>query len=111
MTKNKYWLADLEGTKVAVPDAASRDYLIGLGWDETSEATGDEFVWVRHPDVADGARIPAASLEIWEVRGWEPGFRPVDRLDDALVAEEPATAASKPNSKPKSAAGGDTREN
>jgi hypothetical protein len=110
MTKQTYWLSDDEGTQLAVEGADRRDEMVQAGWTETTEATGDEFVWVRHPDVAGDARIPAASLEVWQVRGWEIGIAPAGPALEEEPPAVPTPAATKPDSKPKPAAGGDTKE-
>ncbi len=108
MTKQTYWLSDAEGTKTAVEGVDRRDELVQAGWSETDEATGDEFVWVRHPGITGGARIPAASLEAWQIRGWEIGSTAAPALEEELAVVPPAE--TKPDSKPKPAAGGDTKE-
>lgn len=109
MNKQTYWLADSAGTKLAVEGAQVRDYLAARGWTETSEATGDEFIWVRHPDIAGASRIPVASLEGWQAKGWEMGAAGVPVFEDE--PEPPAPTETKPDSKPKPAAGGNPKEN
>src|SRR5690349_3080208 len=108
MTKQTYWLADESGTKVSVEGAATRDDLLARGWAETTEATGDEFVWVHHPDVQDPARVPAAALEAYEVRGWIVGHDPVPAED---VPPLPTDAALETKPVKTTAAGGSTKEN
>lgn len=102
------WLVDETGTKALVEGADERDRLLPLGWSETTEPAGDEFVWCRHDGITDPARFPAASLEAWRARGWEPsgppGSVPAQPLTIAQAEPEPApepakTAASKKETK------------
>ncbi|MCP2339163.1 hypothetical protein [Actinomadura rupiterrae] len=37
-------------------------------------------VWMRHPDLADAAEVPASAVPIWGAAGWVP----VDALADAV---------------------------
>jgi hypothetical protein len=94
-TLQTYWLVDETGTKALVEGAAERDRFLPLGWAETAEPTGSEFVWARHEGVADPARFPAETLEAWAVKGWLPGPPPApfDVFADVPVAVEPQPAA------------------
>lgn len=109
----KYWLVDETGAKALVEGATERDRLVPLGWAETSEPTGSEFVWARCPGVADPARFPAETLLAWATKGWEPGAppSPFDVLaDDVSPAVEPQPARQVTD-KQKPAAGGTEKGN
>lgn len=114
--KQTYWLVNAEGNKALASGAAERDRLVPLGWAETEEPTGDEFVWARHEGIADPARFPAASFaEVWQPRGWEPSTPPEPVTGFNTEAPAPAVKSADPaaDQTPKSptpAASGNTKE-
>ncbi|HEX5543681.1 MAG TPA: hypothetical protein VFX60_19360 [Micromonospora sp.] len=97
--KPTYWLADESGTVAAVEGADRRDDMLRHGWTVVDEPTGDTFVWVHHPDVANPARVPAAGLDAFTARGWRVG-----RPAEAAATDIP------PEPKPKAAAGTNSKE-
>lgn len=106
----KYWLVDETGAKALVEGAEQRDRFLPLGWTETDEPTGTEFVWARCPGVADPARFPAETLEAWATRGWAPGAPP-SPFDVLSPAAEPQPARQVTDKQQKPAAGGTEKGN
>lgn len=76
MTEKKtYWLVDAENNYAAAAGVEIRDALLPLGWREADRGpSGAEFVWCRHPEIAEPAKLPAETLPVWEIRGWEPSY-------------------------------------
>lgn len=100
--KKDFWLVDETGNKALVQGADDRDRLLPLGWSEATEPTGDEQVWMSHPEVENPARFPAGALAQWQVLGWQPGLPPGDRpAEQVVTAVQPLTTNE-------AAAGGDT---
>lgn len=94
MTKKTYWLVDAENNYAAAEGADIRDALLPLGWAEAGrEPRNAEFVWCRHPEVADPARFPAESLPVWQVRGWEPSYPATAGGVPILVGQDPEVVA------------------
>jgi hypothetical protein len=92
----KYWLVDQTGTKALVEGDVARDQLLPQGWSVASEPVGEEFVWMRHPEVAGPARFGAGALQVWRVKGWEPAGPPeliIHAAEQSPTAETTETAA------------------
>lgn len=91
--KQKYWLANADGDKALVEGREQRDRFVPLGWSETTEPAGDEWVIARMDGIENPARFPAAAFRlVWEPRGWvaAPPAEPVSPFNGGHV---PAPAA------------------
>lgn len=93
-----HWIVDPNsGAKALVDTAAERDCWTEVyGWSTTTEPSGDERVWVHHPDTGGRAVLPAAAIGgYWSALGWAPSAppEPVDTTKDpALVDQTPQPA-------------------
>lgn len=69
--KQTYWVT-ADGVEFAlITGADRRDQWAGLGWTETGEPTGDQFVWARCEGIEQPARFPVRALaEVWSLKGW-----------------------------------------
>lgn len=96
--KQGYWLVNEAGVKAFVVGAAERDRWVPLGWTQSSEPTGNEFLYARMDGIADPAKFPAASfLESWGQRGWMPCAPPDPESPFVLDAPPvPVSAAEQP---------------
>lgn len=95
--KQTYWLVDETGKKALVEGAVERDRFKPLGWADTTEPAGDEFVYHWLDGVTVPALFPAGSLEVWQAKGWKPGPppEPVSPFNgDQAVAVAPQSAPS-----------------
>lgn len=92
----KYWIADSEGVKALVEDAEAHNlWTAGRGWTDTTEPTGQEWVWLRHDEHGGRAKFSAEAAPLWEGRGWLPS--------DPPEPENPAIAHWKTESAPAAA--------
>lgn len=107
MAKTTYWMRDQLGRRAIVTSADERDTWIPRGWVVADEPVDGEFVFMRHPDIADTALIPWAAREYWQGRGFEPSAPPEPQdptRDSVLVdATEPEPAAPAVKSTPAAA--------
>jgi hypothetical protein len=69
--------------------------------DETTSPFDDvpdtPMVWMAHPDVANPAQFPRASVPLWRAKGWRPAEAPPPEPDPSLTvqpAPEPAAATT-----------------
>jgi hypothetical protein len=110
--KQTYWLSGPDGKKALVTGSAERDRLAPLGWSDTSEATGDEFLYGWRYGIEQPGVFPAAAFrDIWEPRGWVTG--PPPGSPSPFGADPaPTPVAPVPTAKPtkSTAAGGSTEE-
>lgn len=73
----KYWIADAEGVKAIVTGAEAHNlWTAGRGWTDTTEPTGQEWVWLQHDEHRGRAKFSAESAPLWEGRGWFPSDPP-----------------------------------
>lgn len=87
MTEKKYWIADTEGVKAVVANAADRDEWTRVrGWAEATEPAGLEFQWARNVDHGGKGVMNHEALVLAEGRGWVPSGP--DGYDDPAPAAE-----------------------
>ncbi|WP_435233367.1 hypothetical protein [Micromonospora aurantiaca (nom. illeg.)] len=102
--KQSYWLSDGFGAKALVEGAEQKDRWVPLGWSESDEPAGDDRVWLRHEEHGGRALFPAAAMELWQQKGWQPSDppEPVSPFNApqpaADVSEAPVAAISSPAS-------------
>jgi hypothetical protein len=94
--KTQYWLRNpADGTFAVADGAEERDRLIPLGSELADEPTDPDFVWMRHDDIADPARIPFGAREHFLARGWTFGAppAPVDLTKDPQLVDPPLASS------------------
>jgi hypothetical protein len=115
MSKNTYWIADVDGVKALVDGADERDFWVRVhGWSETTEPEGLEFVWLQNEEHGGKGKFNAQAVPLWTDRGWQP-CAPPEPVNLAIpperaAAPEPAKPAETPKSTSKSATSGDKKE-
>lgn len=70
------WITDLAGNKALVDDGDAEAWTRLHGWAETDEPTGNQQVWMSHPDTASPGLIPWGARDYWQGIGWEPSAPP-----------------------------------
>jgi hypothetical protein len=112
----KYWIADQEGVKALVTGAEAHNlWTAALGWTDTTEPSGLDWVWLQHDEHRGRAKYSAEAAPLWEGRGWFPSDPPEpENLATAHWAPAPAAApAPQTTATPKPAANatsGDKKE-
>jgi hypothetical protein len=79
MAKTKYWMTDGYGTAALVEGADERDRWLPLDWtviDDPDGLAGVTHVWLRHEEHGGRQRFPVGSVELWQVKGWQPSDPP-----------------------------------
>lgn len=75
--KNTYWIADAQGVKALVTGAAERDFWTRVhGYTETTEATGQEFQWVRNENHGGYGVLNHEAALLLAGLGWQPSGPP-----------------------------------
>lgn len=119
MSKQSYWIRDIEGVKALVEGAETRDTWVKVhGWQLTEEPTSTDLVWLQHNETGGKARFAAEAAPQWAGLGWHPSAppEPVDLTKDPQLVDQPAAdlapAAAAAAGKPKTtaAAGADKHE-
>ena len=105
MSKQSYWIRDVEGVYALVEGAEQRDWWTQVrGWSDAEEPGGTDQVHVvnENPEIGPG-RLPYGAVEEWGGLGWRPG--PPPGGNENAPGAEPA----KPTKAP-AAAGGEQKE-
>lgn len=93
---NSYWMSNPQtGMYAQMAGAAERDRWTAWGYAESGEPGPHDFVWMRHPDIAEPARFAWGSRAYWLARGFAPGAppNPVDlTVEPTLSGATPAPA-------------------
>lgn len=114
--KKTFWLVDASGAKALVTGDDERDRFRPLGWQEATEPSDRDLVWLQH-DVTEGRQLcPAAASGQWAELGWHPAAppEPVNLTKDPVLVDqvpdpEPATEDPKPKTRTR-VTGGDEKE-
>src|SRR5690349_12025579 len=112
MAKSQYWLVDDTGTYALANGTEERDAWLPRSHSVTEAPTGDAFVWVRHPDIEQPAKLPAQTLEGWAAMGWAPGLppEPASPFNGAAVASAPSPSFASMEIPSESAVSGSTKK-
>lgn len=115
MTKQMYWLADVDGVKASVEGADERDRWTKVhGWAVTAEPVAGDLVWLQHEETGGRQVFAAEAAPQWEGLGWHPcpPPEPADLTKDPQLVDQPAAPAVAEPDKPKTraAAGGESKE-
>jgi len=104
MSKQSYWIRDVDGTYAQVDGTAERDQWVKVNnWSEAGEPSPTDQVHVvnENPEIGRG-RLPYGAVEAWAGLGWKPGPPPGGE-------NAPAVEPAKPTKAP-AVAGGEQKE-
>lgn len=101
MTKNSYWIRDVEGVYAQVDGAAERDQWTKVhGWAVSDEPGPTDQVHVvnEHPEIGPG-RLPYGAVEDWGGLGWKPGPppEPVDASRNPALVDQATNPPAAPS--------------
>lgn len=93
MSKQSYWIRDVDGAYALVEGTEQRDVWTKVrGWVDADEPGPTDQVHVvnEHPEIGPG-QLPYGAIEDWAGLGWKPGPPP-----DSTAAEVQPPAKSSP---------------
>lgn len=93
MSKNLYWITNVDGVKAVVEGADERDRWTRVhGWALTEAPTAGELVWLRHEEHGGRQAFAAEAAPHWAGLGWHPTAppEPADFTKDPHLVDQPA---------------------
>lgn len=113
MSKQTYWLTNVDGVKALVEGADERDRWTRIhGWTVSDEPAAGDLVWLQHETTGGRQAFAAEAAPQWEGLGWHPAPppEPADLTKDPQLVDQPPAEAAAATEKQQTPAPAATKE-